>query len=234
MEKRTQYYKQPIKSWAADDRPREKLLAKGPSALSNSELLAILIQSGTSNKTAVEVARELLDQADNSLSALVRMTIKDITRVKGLGLAKAITLMAAFELGKRRQTATLPEKPVISGSAQMGEYLRALFRDYRQEVFGVAFLNRANRVTHLEIISQGGITSTIADPRVILKKALEKEAVSIILCHNHPSGNIKPSPADEKMTQKIKSAASTIDIQVLDHIIVGEEGYFSFADNGLL
>jgi DNA repair protein RadC len=226
--------KQSIKNWASDDRPREKLVNKGPLALSDSELLAILIHHGTREKSAVELAREIMQLGKNNLQELGRLTVKEIMKVKGIGLAKGIAIVAALELGRRRQAAISLEKPVIKGSRDIAGYMQSLLSDLSHEVFAVVFLNRANKLLHFEIISRGGITGTVADPRIILKKALEEEAVGLILCHNHPSGNLSPSRADEELTRKIKQAAAFFDISVLDHIIVSSTGYFSFADEGLL
>jgi DNA repair protein RadC len=223
-----------IKNWAIDDRPREKLLSKSPESLSDSELLAILIGNGTRQKSAVDLAREVLLLGKNNLNELGRLTLKELQKIKGIGEAKAITISAALELGRRRQGAILLDKPVIKESRDIASYLQTRFRDLPYEVFAVLFLNRANRINHFEVVSQGGITGTVADPRIILKKALEQEAVSIILCHNHPSGSLRPSRADEELTQKIKDAARYFDIKVMDHIIVSERGYYSFADEGLL
>ncbi|MBP6287171.1 MAG: DNA repair protein RadC [Ferruginibacter sp.] len=223
-----------IKNWAADDRPREKLLSKGPAALSNSELIAILINNGSKTKSAVELAKEILTLGHNNLNELGKLSLKDLKRVKGIGEAKSITIAAALELGRRRQATASLEKPVVRSSKEIAGYLKALIKDYHYEVFAVIFLNRANKINHFEVISRGGITGTIADPRVILKKALEEDATSIVLCHNHPSGNLQPSLADEELTKKIKEAASYMDIKVIDHIIVSEDGYYSFADEGIL
>jgi DNA repair protein RadC len=223
-----------IKQWAKDDRPREKLLIHGPDHLSDSELLAILINHGTRNKTAVDLARETLLLGKNNLNELGKLTVRDLLKIKGIGEAKAITIAAALELGRRRQTSRYLEKIVVSASRDMADYLQSLLRDHRHEVFAVAFLNQANKVNHFEIISEGGITGTVADPRVILRKALEENAVSLILCHNHPSGSLRPSRQDEELTQKIKEAARWLDLKVLDHIIVSDAGYFSFADEGIL
>ena len=223
-----------IKKWAKDDRPREKLLKKGKEVLSDAELLAILIQNGTHSRNAVDLARELLALGKNNLAELSKLSARDLMKIKGIGEAKAVTITAALELGRRRQAAMPSEKPVITDSASIASMLQAKYRDLRQEVFVVVFLNRANKVKQIETISSGGITGTVADPRIILKRALEEDAVNIILCHNHPSGNLKPSRADIELTNKIKEAASYLDIKVLDHIIVSDEGYFSFADEGLL
>ena len=223
-----------IKNWAVDDRPREKLVAKGPAALSDSELLAILINIGNKEKSAVELAKEILQLGGNNLNELGKLSLLSFQKIKGIGEAKAITIAAALEIGRRRQAASALEKTVLKTSKEIAEYLRAVIKDFSYEVFAVVFLNRANKVNHFEIISRGGITGTIADPRVILKKALEVGATSLILSHNHPSGHLKPSRADEDLTKKIKEAASYFDMLITDHIIVSEEGYYSFADNGLL
>jgi DNA repair protein RadC len=224
-----------IKQWAEDDRPREKMMLKGTNALSNAELLAIIINNGTKDKSAVDVAKELFHAAGNDLRRLGKMSIKEIKnlKVKGVGDAKAISIAAAMELGARRD-ASEKVKDIIIHSKDVAEFLRAKLQHKKHEVFVVLFLNQANKVNHYEIISEGGITGTVADPRIILKKSLEHDAVNIILCHNHPSGSIKPSAADELLTQKIKEAAKYFDIKVLDHIIVSDEGFFSFADAGIL
>lgn len=223
-----------IRHWAKDDRPREKLLAKGATALSDAELLAILIQNGTREQSAVDLARQVISLGKNDLGQVARFSVKELTQIKGIGPAKAVSIVAALELGRRRQSAAPLPRQIISASADVAGYLKPLLMDYRYEVFGVLFLNRGNKINHFEIISRGGITGTVADPRIILKKALEEDAVSLILCHNHPSGSLKPSRADEELTLKIKEAAKYFDIKVIDHIIVSEQGYFSFADEGLL
>ena len=223
-----------IKNWAADDRPREKLLHKSSAALSNSELIAILINNGSKDKSAVDLAKEVLKLGSDNLNELGKLTLKDFQQIKGIGEAKAITIAAALELGRRRQAAATLEKPIVKSSGDIAQYLKAVLKDFSYEVFAVLFLNRANKINHFEIISRGGITGTVADPRMILKKALENDAVSLVLSHNHPSGSLKPSRADEELTLKIKEAAKYFDIKILDHIIVSEEGYYSFADEGLL
>ena len=229
-----QAHKYSIKDWAKDDRPREKLLSKTPMALSDSELLAILINNGNKEKSAVALAQEVLQLGKNNLNELGRLSIKDFMGIKGIGEAKAIAIAAALELGRRRQAAAFLEKPQVKSSADIALYLQTLLADYQHEVFAVVFLNRANKIKHFEIVSEGGITGTVADPRIILKKALQEDAVSIVLCHNHPSGNLRPSRADEELTNKIKEAARFLDIKVLDHIIVSNEGFYSFADEGIL
>lgn len=229
-----QEHKYSIKQWAKDDRPREKLLLNGAENLSHSELLAILIHNGSKEKTAVDIAKEVLKLGNDNLSELGKLSVKELMKIKGIGEAKAITIVAALELGRRRQAASSLSKTVVGSISEIAQYLKVKLKDYRHEVFAVLFLNRANKINHFEIVSTGGITGTVADPRVILRKALEQDAVNIILCHNHPSGSLKPSKADEQLTTKIKEAARFLDIAVLDHIIVSEEGYYSFADEGLL
>ncbi len=228
-----QEHKYSIKQWAKDDRPREKLLLNGAENLSNSELLAILIHNGSKEKTAVDLAKEILKLGKDNLGELGKLSIKELMKIKGIGEAKAITIAAALELGRRRQAAVPLEKLAVSSSDDIAHFLQAKLKDYRHEVFAVLFLNRANKINHFEIISEGGITGTVADPRVILRKALEEDAVNIILCHNHPSGSLKPSRADEQLTAKIKEAARYLDITVLDHIIVSEDGYYSFPKSHL-
>jgi DNA repair protein RadC len=229
-----QEHKYSIKQWAKDDRPREKLLLKGAESLSNSELLAILIHNGSKEKSAVDLAKDVLKLGKDNLNQLGRISINEMMEIKGIGEAKAITIAAALELGRRRQSASALERTVITSSRDIAEYLQTKIKDYHQEVFAVIYLNRANKINHFEIISKGGITGTVADPRIILKKALEHNAVNIILSHNHPSGSLKPSRADEQMTLKIKEAARLLDITIIDHIIVSESGYYSFADEGLI
>lgn len=223
-----------IKQWSADDQPREKLLMKGAENLSDSELIAILIGGGSRGKSALDLAKEVLKLGKNNLADLSKLSVKELMKIKGIGEAKAISIASALELGRRRHASAPREKSIINASADVARYLQTLLKDHRHEVFAVLFLNRANKINHFEIVSTGGITGTVADPRMILKKALEEDAVSIILCHNHPSGSLKPSRADEELTQKIKEAAKYFDIKVLDHIIVSEDGYYSFADEGIL
>ena len=223
-----------IKNWAIDDRPREKLLTKGAAILSDSELLAILINNGNKEKSAVELAKDVLKLGGQNLNELGKLSLKDFQKIKGIGEAKAITIAAALELGRRRHATAALEKTVIKTSADIAQYMRTRIKDFGYEVFAVLFLNKANKINHFEIISRGGLTGTLADPRIILRIALEQGATSLVLCHNHPSGNLRPSKADEELTEKIKIAARYLDILVMDHLIVSEEGYFSFADGGLL
>lgn len=224
-----------IKNWSEDDRPREKLLLKGAESLSNAELLAILINNGTRNKSAVEVTKELMQNVDNDLQRLGQLSVKEIVKlkVKGLGEAKAIAISAALEIGIRRG-ATEIKREVINSSADIANFLRAKLQHKSHEVFLAVFLNQGNRVLHTETISEGGIAGTVVDVRILIKKAIDHNAVSIILCHNHPSGNLKPSKQDKDLTRKLHTAANFFDIAVADHIIVSNEGYYSFADDGLL
>lgn len=226
---------QSIKNWSEDDRPREKLLQKGCNALSNAELLAILINNGTRNRTAVDLAKELMQLANNDLQKLGQLSVKEIInlKVKGLGEAKAITIAAALELGVRRGVLE-NKKEVITSSKDAALYLQSFLQYKPNEIFVALFLNQGNRILHTEILSEGGITGTVVDVRLLIKKALQHNTTSIILCHNHPSGNLKPSKADKDLTTKIADAAKLLDIVVNDHIIVSNEGYFSFCDEGLM
>lgn len=224
-----------IKNWAQDDRPREKLSMKGAAALSNAELLAILINNGTKNASALDLAKSLLNRSSNSIHQLSKLSVKEILqlKIKGIGEAKAVTLVAALELLNRRD-AESKSKTSISGSNDIADFLKAKLQYLPKEVFAVVFLNHANAVIHFEIVSEGGISGTMIDIRIILKKALQYNATAIIICHNHPSGNLKPSKADIDITQKIQSAAQTMDIKLFDHIIVSDTGYFSFSDEGMM
>jgi DNA repair protein RadC len=228
-------YKSTIKSWSPEDQPREKLMRKGAETLSNVELIAILINTGNKTNTALEIAQQLMQNVHNNLQQLSQLSVAEMLNLKinGLGKSKAVGIAAAMELGIRRNMA-LNKKYLITQSSDVAAYLQAELGHKQLECFVVVFLNRANKIICQEMISEGGITGTVADPRIILKKALDHHAVSIILCHNHPSGNLKPSKADEQLTNKIKNAAAFLDIQVMDHIIVSEEGYYSFADEGMM
>lgn len=228
-------YKKPsIKEWAVEDRPREKMLVNGVRALSEAELIAILIGSGNSDESAVELSRRILASVTNNLNELGRKTISDLQKFKGIGEAKAITIMAALELGRRRKESEPTERPKINSSADAANIFKPLLSDLPHEEFWVLLLNRNNLVIDKMIISRGGITGTVIDVRIIMKMALEYLACSIILCHNHPSGNLIPSEADKEITRKIKDAGKLFDISVLDHVIVGNNYYFSFADEGLI
>ena len=223
-----------IKNWAIDDRPREKLLAKGKESLSDSELLAILINSGSGKDSAVDLAKKILRLGDDNLDELGKITIKEMMSIKGIGAARAITLVAALELGRRRSVSPIQNRTKLQSSRELAEYLKISLKDHPYEVFAVVFLNKANKVKHFEILSKGGLTHTIVDPRIIFQKALEVQATSMVLCHNHPSGNLRPSRADEELTAKLKSAGKLMEIQVIDHLIVSDEGYYSFADEGMM
>jgi DNA repair protein RadC len=223
-----------IKNWAVDDRPREKLLSKGKESLSDSELLAILINSGSGKESAVDLAKKILKLGADNLDELGRISIKDMTSIKGIGPARAVTLVAALELGRRRLGSTGLIKTTLRSSSELASYLKLTLKDYPYEVFAVVFLNMASKVKHFEIMTKGGISHTIVDPRMVFAKALEVQATSMVLCHNHPSGSLRPSRADEELTAKLKSAGKLLDIKVVDHLIVSEEGYYSFADEGLM
>ncbi|WP_346238956.1 RadC family protein [Niabella insulamsoli] len=226
--------KNTIKHWASNDRPRERLAAAGAENLSDSELLAILINHGTKEKSAVDLAREILALGNNNLHDLGALSLSQLMKIKGIGLAKAITIAAALELGRRRQKGHMPDKNRVVTAKETADFLKERLKDYQHEVFAVIYLNRSSKIISFDIISEGGISGTVADPRVILKHAIEKNAVALILSHNHPSGSLRPSRADEYLTEKIKQAASLLDIQVLDHVIVSADGYYSFADDGLI
>jgi len=223
-----------IKSWSPEDRPREKLILKGKSALSDAELVAILLGSGTTTLSAVDLAKIVLQSANNNLHELARLTVKDLTKIKGIGEAKAITIVAALELGRRRKDQEVDEKPKISSSKDAYQVIKADLLDIPHEEFWVLILNRANRVIKKHQISQGGVVGTVADPKIIYKSALDSLASGIILAHNHPSGNLTPSQADIDLTKKLREAGKMLEIQVLDHIIVAGQKYFSFADEGML
>ena len=228
------YKKLSIKEWAVEDRPREKMLLKGIRSLSDAELMAILIGSGNAEESAVELSRRILAQAGNNLNELGKRQVNDLLKFKGIGEAKAVNILAALELGRRRKEQTPAEKLVITTSRDAAEYFRPLLEDLPIEEFWVLLLNRSNTVIDRFMVSQGGLTGTVIDVRIILKTALEKLASAIILCHNHPSGNTKPSEADKNITRKIKHAAEIMKISVLDHIIIAHHQYFSFADEGIL
>ncbi len=224
-----------IKYWLEDDQPRKKLLQSGPSSLSQSELLALIINHGTRNRSALQLAKELLQSCQNDLNKLGGMDPRDIChfKIKGLGEAKAIGICAALELGLRRNMVQA-QQTVIRSAADIHHFLVSKLGHRRQEVFAVVFLNSANRLIDFEIVSEGGINTTVADPRVILRKALVHEAVALIVSHNHPSGQTRPSEQDLRLTRRLKEAAALLDIRLLDHIIVGQQGYCSLAEEGLL
>jgi DNA repair protein RadC len=223
-----------IKSWSPEDRPREKLLAKGTPVLSDAELVAILIGTGTTTTSAVELAKRVLRTVDNNLHELARLSVKDLTKVKGIGEAKAISIIAALELGRRRKDAGVDERLRVAGSRDCFDILKPHLQDIQHEEFWVLLLNRANRLIKKCQISQGGVAGTVADPKIIFKQAISELASGIILAHNHPSGNLTASQADLDLTKKIVAAGKLLEIQVLDHLIIAGQKYFSFADEGLL
>jgi len=224
--------KKSIKEWAVDDRPREKMIVKGKAALSNAELIAILIGSGNNELSAVELSRVILDSVENDLIKLSNLTLDDLKQHKGIGEAKAITIMAALELGKRRRAAeaTLPEE--VKDSKDAFERFLPYIDDLRQEHFLVMYLNQSNHSLKVECISNGGTTHVIADPKIIFKNALSLNATCIVLGHNHPSGNPRPSEDDRLLTKKLMAGGKLLDIKVTDHIIIGNERYYSFRDHG--
>jgi DNA repair protein RadC len=223
-----------ITDWAVEDRPREKLITKGLSSLSDAELLAILISSGTRKKSAVDLGRELLGMVDNNLNSLGKLSVAELRKIQGIGPARAVTISAALELGRRRRLAEVPEVSQIKCSRDVADIFQPLLSDLNHEEFWVLFLNRSNRVIGKMKMSQGGISGTVTDVRIIMKKAVEYLASGIIVCHNHPSGNLNPSESDSKITNKIREAGGLLDIQFLDHIIISGKDYYSFADNGLI
>jgi len=228
------YNSKALSTWAVEDRPREKVLANGVQNLSDAELLAILLGSGTRHMTAVELARVIMKEAGNNLHLLGRMGIEELVRIKGVGPAKAIAILAALELGRRRSGMQHHEKIPVKSSETVYRLFHPLMGDLEHEEFWLLMLNRANRILGRYKVSQGGLAGTVIDTRIILKKALDKLASSIIVCHNHPSGNIQPSDADVKITEKLKKAAEMLEIKLLDHVIIADKSYFSFADEGLI
>jgi DNA repair protein RadC len=223
-----------IKNWSQDDQPREKLLYKGKSALSDAELVAILISSGNREESAVALCKRILASVDNNLSELGKLSIKQLMEFKGIGEAKAITIAAAMELGRRRRGEEALEKKKITSSASVFELMQPIIGELQHEEFWIIYLNNSNKVLQKNQLSKGGITGTLVDVRLVLKNALELGATGIILAHNHPSGTLKPSSADKQLTQKLKSASGSLDIKVLDHLIITEKAYFSFADELIL
>lgn len=229
-----EYKKLNIKEWAVEDRPREKLLTNGQRSLTDAELIAILIGSGNLDETAVELARRILTSAGNNLNELGRKGIDDLKQFNGIGEAKAVSIVAALELGRRRKDAEVFIKKKITGSKDAADFFQPMLGDLPHEEFWVLLLDRGNKILDSFMVSQGGISGTVIDVRIILKKALDKLASALILSHNHPSGTLQASDADMKITRKIKNSAELMDISVLDHIIIGQNSYLSLADEGLL
>jgi len=223
-----------IKNWSQEDQPREKLRDKGKDALSDAELVAILIGSGSKNESAVDLCKRILSSVDNNLNALGKLSIKQLMEFKGIGEAKAITIAAAMELGRRRRGEEALEQKKITSSNSVFELMQPILGELPHEEFWIIYLNNSNKVIQKNQLSKGGITGTLVDVRLVLKNALQVGATGIILVHNHPSGTLKPSEADKKLTQKLKTASESLDIKVLDHLIVTEKAYFSFADENLL
>lgn len=221
-----------IKCWAEEDRPREKLLSGGARGLSDSELLAILLRSGSSQETVLGLARRILDATGNDLGELGRLSLAELCRFKGVGEAKAVTLLAALELGRRRQLSKIREKPQVTDSEVAYEAIAPMLLDLAHEEFWLLLLNRANRIIGRTMVSQGGTAGTVVDPKMVFRKALDGGASAIILCHNHPSGTLSPSTADIVLTKKLRAAGQVLEITVLDHLIVTGRGYYSFLDHG--
>jgi DNA repair protein RadC len=223
-----------IRNWAVEDRPREKMLLNGIQSLSDSELLALLIGSGTRNVTAVDLARQVLNMAGNNLDKLGKYSVSDLKKLKGIGQARAISIVAAIELGRRRKLSDYPYEQKVTGSSDVYSLMGPILSDLSHEEFWVLLLNRSNKITAKHKISQGGITGTVTDIRMILKLALDNLATSLILCHNHPSGNLQPSEADISITRRIKESAALMDISLLDHLIIAGKSYLSLADENIM
>jgi DNA repair protein RadC len=229
-----EYSNRSIRNWALEDRPREKMLLKGIQTLSDSELLALLIGSGIRNSSAVDLARQVLNMAGNNLDKLGKYSISDLRKLKGIGQARAVSIVAALELGRRRNLSDSPDELKITGSSDVFGLIGPVLSDLTHEEFWVLLLNRSNKILSKHKISQGGITGTVTDIRMILKLALDKLATGLILCHNHPSGNLQPSEADISITRRIKESAALMDISLLDHVIVAGKAYFSLADENMI
>ncbi|MFI2741230.1 DNA repair protein RadC [Zhouia sp. PK063] len=223
-----------IKNWSESDRPREKLLQKGKAVLSDAELIAILIGSGSREESAVQLSQRILSSVHNNLNELGRLTVADLMQFKGIGEAKAITIVAALELGRRRRDENPLDRKKITSSISVFELMQPIIGELPHEEFWIVYLNNSNKVIQQNQLSKGGITGTLVDVRLVLKQALQLNATAIILVHNHPSGTLQPSEADKQITRKLKTASENLDIKVLDHLIVTAKSYFSFADEGIL
>lgn len=224
----------PIRYWSEDDQPREKLINKGAPALSQAELLAILINCGNNKQSAIELAQEILLSCNNDLSALSRMSVEQLMQFHGIGLKKAVTILASLELSRRKQSQASLKKKSITCAEDVSALMKPLLEDQSYETFYVLYLNHAGKLLHHHCISSGGLTSTTVDPRMIFLEALSQKATRIMLCHNHPSGNLRPSNADINITNKLIAAGKLLDIEVLDHVIVSSEGYFSLKEDGMI
>lgn len=222
-----------IKNWSENDRPREKLMLKGKAALSDSELLAILISSGSKNESAVDLSKRILGSVGNNLNALGKLTLQQLLLFKGIGEAKAISIIAAAELGRRRRGEDITELIKIASSKSIFEIMQPLIGELPHEEFWIIYLNNSNKIISKSQLSKGGITGTLVDIRLVFKSALEMGAVGLILCHNHPSGTLTPSDADRQITKKLKIAGESLEIKVLDHLIITETSYYSFVDEGI-
>lgn len=223
----------PIRSWSEDDKPREKLMLKGKSALSDAELIAILIGSGSRDESAVELSKKILKSVDNNLNALGKLSVSQLMNFKGIGEAKAISIIAALELGRRRRAEEAVELTKITSSKMIFEVMQPIIGELAHEEFWIVYLNNSNKIISKSQLSKGGITGTLVDVRLVFKMALEMGATGLILCHNHPSGTLTPSDADKQITRKLKLAGDSLEIKVLDHLIVTENNYFSFVDEGI-
>lgn len=223
-----------IKNWKEDDRPREKLLSKGKHVLSDAELVAILIGSGSRNESAVCLSKKILSSVDNNLNALAKLSIEQLMSFKGIGEAKSVSIVTALEIGRRRRLEEALVLVKVTGSKAVFEIMQPIIGDLQHEEFWILYLNNSNKVLHKIQLSKGGITGTLVDTRLVFKKAMEVGATAIILAHNHPSGTLKPSSADKQLTNKIKIAGQTLDVKVFDHLIITTDGYFSFADENEL
>lgn len=223
-----------IRQWADAEKPREKLLQRGAAALTDTELLAILLHTGHKNKSALDLAREVLQLAHHNLPELGRISVRKLQKLRGMGTAKTVTVLAAMELARRRQASPIHKKTVIRAGSDAALFFKPILADLSFEAFYVMFLNQANKVLHYRCISTGGMTSTIVDARIIFREALDAQACKLLLCHNHPSGSLRPSQADIRITQKIKEMGQLFDIDVLDHIIVSECGYYSLVEEGVI
>lgn len=226
--------KLPIKFWADEDRPREKFIAKGRKSLTNAELLSIIIRTGTRNDSALEVAKQVLKSVDNDLNLLGRISLNQLKNIKGIGLVKAVTILSSIELGCRREGKEIQKRAQIRSSRDAYDILSSNLKDLEHEEFWMLMLNRSNHVIGKYQVSKGGVAGTIVDAKIIFQKAIEKLASGIILFHNHPSGNLRPSQADIEVTKKLKKAGQVLDISVLDHLILADTGFYSFADEGKL
>jgi DNA repair protein RadC len=223
----------PITNWSEDDKPREKLMLKGKSVLSDAELIAILIGSGSRNESAVDLSKRILASVDNNLNALGKLSLSQLIQFKGIGEAKAISIIAALELGRRRRGEDVVELKKITSSKIIFEIMQPIIGELPHEEFWIIYMNNSNKVIAKSQLSKGGITGTLVDVRIVFKSALEMGATALILCHNHPSGTLIPSDADKQITRKLKLAGDSLEIKVLDHLIITENSYFSFADEGI-